>query len=161
MTRIPSLGERNVIVANLLMTRIRAQVQDVFDKQVQQPVGVLFFGKKDDCEYCTDALQLLTEVTSLSAKLSLEVFDLEENAAEAEKYRVDKAPGIVFVGKDGDQLIDYGVRMAGIPSGHEFSTLIHDIILVSTRDSGLEQKTRDELKKLTKPVHLQVFVTPT
>jgi glutaredoxin-like protein len=148
-------------VANLLNDSIRGQVRDVFEKQVQQPVAVFFFGKKDDCDYCADAQQLLEEVTSLSEKVSLEIYDLEEHAAEAAKYRVDKVPGIVFAGKDGDQLIDYGVRMAGIPSGHEFSTLIHDIILVSARDSGLEQKTRDELKKLTKPVHLQVFVTPT
>jgi glutaredoxin-like protein len=146
---------------NLLNDSIRGQVRDVFEKQVQQPVGVLFFGKKDDCDYCADAQQLLEEVTSLSDKLSLEIYDLDEHAADAERYHVDKAPGIVFVGKDGDKITDYGVRMAGIPSGHEFSSLIHDIILVSARDSGLEQKTREELKNLTKPVHLQVFVTPT
>ena len=146
---------------NLLNESIREQVRDVFNQQLNQPVGVIFFGKMEDCETCTDAKQLLEEVVSLSEKLFLEVHDLEDEADVAQKYHVDKVPGIIFVGKDSDQIIDYGVRMAGIPSGHEFSTLIHDLILVSSRDSGLEQKTRDELKKLTKPVHLQVFVTPT
>lgn len=148
-------------MSNLLNESIRAQVRDVFDQQLKQPVGVFFFEKKDDCETCDDAKQLLEEVVSLSDKLFFEVHDLEDEADVAQKYHVDKAPGIIFVGKDDDQMIDYGVRMSGIPSGHEFSTLIHDLILVSGRDSGLEQKTRDELKKLTKPVHLQVFVTPT
>jgi len=148
-------------VEKLLNESIRTQVRDVFDNQLKQPVGVLFFGKKDDCDTCADARQLLEEVTGLSDKLSLEVYDLDDHADAAQKYHIDKAPGIVFVGNDGDQMIDYGVRMAGIPSGHEFSTLIHDMILVSGRDSGLEQKTRDKLKNLTGPVHLQVFVTPT
>ncbi|MBP1700991.1 MAG: glutaredoxin-like protein, partial [Chloroflexi bacterium] len=47
------------------------------------------------------------------------------------------------------------------PSGHEFSSLINTLVVVSNRDSGLDQQTRDFLSKLDKPVHLQVFVTPT
>jgi glutaredoxin-like protein len=57
--------------------------------------------------------------------------------------------------------LDYGVRLAGIPSGHEFSSLIQDLILVSGRDSGLSAETRKALDDLDKPVLLQVFVTPT
>jgi len=146
---------------SILNESIRKQVRDLFDQQLKQPVGVLFFNTKNDCETCSDTQQLLEEVISLSDKLFLDVHDLEDEAELAQKFHIDKVPGIIFVGKDGDQLIDYGIRMLGIPSGHEFSTLIHDLILVSGRDSELEQKTRDELKKLTKPVHLQVFVTPT
>jgi len=57
--------------------------------------------------------------------------------------------------------MDYGIQYSGIPSGHEFSTLINDILLVSGRDSGLSPQTREFLQKLDKPVHFQVFVTPT
>jgi alkyl hydroperoxide reductase subunit AhpF len=39
--------------------------------------------------------------------------------------------------------------------------LINDILIVSKRDSGLDTKTREFLKNLDKPLHLQVFVTPT
>jgi hypothetical protein len=35
------------------------------------------------------------------------------------------------------------------------------MVLVSSRDSGLGIKTRQALAKLTEPVLLQVFVTPT
>jgi glutaredoxin-like protein len=148
-------------VTNLLNESIRGQVKEAFDQQLNQSVGVIFFESKNGCETCENTRQLLEEVISLSDKLSLEVHDLDEEADLAQKYHVDKTPGIVFVGKDGDQVIDYGVRMSGIPSGHEFSSLIHDLILVSSRDSGLDPKTRNELKNLTEPVHLQVFVTPT
>ena len=148
-------------MVSLLNESIQAQVREVFENQLKQPVGVIFFEEEESCETCADTRQLLEEVSDLSDKVTLEVHDLIKEADLAKRYHVDKAPGIVFVGKDGDQELDYGVRMSGIPSGHEFSTLIHDLILVAGRDSGLEQETRQVLQKLTKPVHLQVFVTPT
>ena len=144
----------------LLNDDILGQVREVFD-ELQQPVEVLFFGSQSDCMYCDDAFQLVSEVVELSDKLGLSVYDLDNDAAVAKQYKVDKAPGIVIAGRDGDQILDFGIRYAGIPSGHEFSSLIHDFVLVSGRDSGLSEKTRNYLKNLDKPVHLQVFVTPT
>ena len=148
------------MATKLLNENIAQQVQEVFE-QLQEPVQVLFFGKKDGCDYCEDTLQLIEEVVSLSDKLELSVYDLELDADLARRYNVDKAPGLVLAGRDGDQIIDFGVRYAGIPAGHEFSSLIHDLVLVSGRDSGLSQMTRGFLSGLTSPVRLQVFVTPT
>lgn len=148
------------INTRLLNEEVVGQVKEVF-QQLQSPVEVLFFGSQQDCEYCDDTLRLIQEVTSLSDKLGLRVYDLEQDAALASQYKVDKAPSIVLAGRDGDQLLDYGVRFAGIPSGHEFSSLIHTLILVSGRDSQLDPKTRQFLAGLDKPVLLQVFVTPT
>jgi glutaredoxin-like protein len=144
----------------LLNEQIAGQVKEVF-QQLSRPVEVLFFGKKDECDYCADTLHLLQEIAGLSDKLGLSVYDIEQDEAIAHQYKVDKAPGIVLAGRDGEQIKDYGVRYAGIPAGHEFSSLIHDMVLVSGQDSGLDQKTRDFLKKLDRPVLLQVFVTPT
>lgn len=144
----------------LLSKEVARQVKSALE-QVRQPVQVLFFGKADGCDYCDETWQLLQEVTALSSNLSLSQYDLETDAAVAAQYRVDKAPGIVLAGREGERIVDYGIRLSGIPSGHEFSTLIHDMILVGGRDSGLSQKTRQFLSKLEKPVHLQVFVTPT
>ena len=147
-------------MTNLLNEDIRNQVREAFNS-LQEPVQVLFFGSKEQCEYCDDTLKLVEEVTSLSDKLNLQVFDMEANAAAADRYNVSMTPGLVIAGEAEDGPIDYGIRYAGIPSGHEFSSLIQDLILVSGRDSGLNQQTRDFLAKLEEPVHLQVFVTPT
>jgi alkyl hydroperoxide reductase subunit AhpF len=144
----------------LLNEGVTRQVQQAFE-QLQEPVKVLFFGRKEKCEYCDDTRQLVEEVISLSDKLSLHVYDMEDDAAIAQEYKVDKAPGLVIAGMAGEQALDYGVRIAGIPAGHEFTSLIHDLLLVSGRDSGLEASTRKFLDALTQPVHLQVFVTPT
>jgi alkyl hydroperoxide reductase subunit AhpF len=101
------------------------------------------------------------EVAAISDRLSVTVYDVEADADLAAKYNVDKTPGLVIAAKEGEQVTDFGVRLSGIPSGHEFTSLIQDILLVSNRDSGLNPQTRAFLKGLDKPVLLQVFVTPT
>jgi glutaredoxin-like protein len=148
------------MTTKLLENEITRQVQEAF-KQLKEPAQVLFFGKKEDCQYCQDTLQLIEEVVALSDKLGLEVHDIDDELALAQQYRIDKTPGFMIAGKDGEQILDFGIRFAGIPSGHEFSSLIHDLILVSGRDSGLSSKARQVLQNLDRPVLLQVFVTPT
>ncbi|MFU8773585.1 MAG: protein disulfide oxidoreductase, partial [Anaerolineales bacterium] len=105
--------------------------------------------------------QLVEEVAALSEKLAMEEYDLEDDAEISQQYRVDKTPGLVITQSNGAEPKDFGIRFAGIPSGHEFSSLIQDILLVSKQDSGLSQETRQFLAELTQPVLLQVFVTPT
>lgn len=143
----------------LLNEKVIQQVRDAF-ADLQQPVDLLFFGRKADCDYCDDTLQLLSEVAEVSEKLSIQVYDLDDDAEVAEHYNVDKAPGLVLVARDGETVTDYGVRYAGIPAGHEFSSLIFDLIRVSQRDSGLDAATREFLHGLQEPVNLMVFVTP-
>lgn len=144
----------------LLNDDIKGQVLEVFD-QLKEPVEVLFFGRQEGCEYCDQTLHLVEEVTALSDKLNLSIYDIDADSELAHKFNVDKTPGLVIAGVDGETTIDFGIRIAGIPAGHEFSSLIQDLILVSGRDSGLNQQTREFLAGLTEPISLQVFVTPT
>jgi len=144
----------------VLNEQIVKQIEEVF-ADVQEPVQVLFFGTKDNCDYCNETQQLLEEVTALNHKVELSVYDMQENANVAEQYKVTNAPGIVIAAKDNAEVTNLGIQFSGIPSGHEFSTLINDILIVSKRESGLDEKTRAFLKNLTEPLHLQVFVTPT
>ncbi len=145
-------------MSELLDGSIKQQVQEVFS-QLQHPVEILFFGSSENCQFCEDTRQLLEEVTALSLQLKLSIYDLDTDTAVAEPFHVDKAPVFAVAYKEGDRLIDTGIRYAGIPAGHEFNTLIQDIVLVSGRDSGLKPATREFLKNLKKPVELQVFVT--
>ncbi len=146
----------------MLDENVRQQVEKFFEA-LDQDVKILLFGSDDPqvCAYCSDTRQLLEEVCGLSAKTTVETLNLEENRELASGYHIESAPTFVILGKDGDQLVDFGVRYMGIPAGHEFTSLVNSILLVSKRDSGLTQETRDTLKALQHPVHLQVFVTPT
>jgi len=147
-------------MTQLLNDDIIKQIREVFDG-LKQPVHIMFFGSKNRCEYCDETRQLAEEVAAISNLISIEIYDIDADADLAAGYNVDKAPGLVIAAKEGDQITDFGVRLAGIPSGHEFTSFIQDIILVSGRDSGLNPQTREFLKGLDKPILLQVHVTPT
>ena len=147
-------------MGKLLDTKTIGKIKDIF-AEMKEPVQILFFGSDGDCDYCDDTRQLLEEVTAIDHRIGLSVYDLTADAQVAKQFNIDKAPGIVIAGKDGDQVLDFGIQYSGIPSGHEFGTLINDILLVSGRDSGLSPQVREYLKKLDKPLHMQVFVTPT
>jgi glutaredoxin-like protein len=149
------------VADKLLNDGITKQVKDAFEKQMRQPVQAIFFGKQTDCDYCADTRQLVEEVVELSDKIDLKIYDLEKDGEIARQYHLDKAPGLVIASKDGDKIIDYGIRFAGIPAGYEFSSLIQSLIMVSGGDSGLKEKTRQALKDLKQPIHLAVFSTPT
>lgn len=144
----------------LLNDQITTQIKDIFGG-LKHPVQVLLFTASENCHYCDDTRQLLEEVTTLDERLGLSVYHLHADADLAKHYRIDKAPGIVIAAREGEQITDLGVQYSGIPSGHEFGTLINAILMVSGRDSGLSPQTREYIQKLDKPLHLQVFVTPT
>ncbi len=144
----------------LLNDEITGQIKQIFG-QLKEPVQILFFASKDQCDLCNETRALLDEVVALDARLGISSYDLQADADVAQKFNVDRAPGIVIAAKNDNQIMDYGIQYSGIPSGHEFSTLINDILLVSGRDSGLSPQTREFLQKLDRPVHFQVFVTPT
>lgn len=144
----------------LLNHEIENQLKEIFS-DLQNPVSILLFTSEDECDYCEQTRQLVEEVTALNEKMDLQILDTAENKDLARLYGIDKTPALALLARDGDNRIDYGIRFFGIPSGHEFTSLINDLLLVAKRDSGLNPKTRNFLAGLDKPVHLQVFVTPT
>jgi glutaredoxin-like protein len=147
-------------MSKLLDEKTLKQVRDAL-AGLHHPVRLLYFGAQQNCEYCDQMKELLEGVVTASDQLSLTAHDIEIDAALASQYNVDKAPGLVIAALDGDKVVDYGIRYAGIPAGYEFSALINDIMLVGGRDSRLSDATRASLKALQQPVRLQVFVTPT
>ena len=146
-------------MGKVLDDQVLKQVGEAFEK-LNEPVQLLYFETRQDCEYCDETRQLLEEVAGANDKIGLSVYDVEENQEVASQFNVTRAPSLVIAAKNGSQIMDFGIQYSGIPSGHEFSTLINDILLVSGRDSGLSQKTREFLKSLDTPLLLQVFVTP-
>ena len=145
----------------LLSDEINHQLRGIFNTELKNPVEILYFSKQNQCYSCEEVRFLLDEIISASGKLHFSDYDLDEYPALAQQYHVELSPCLVITGRDGEKLLDYGIRFNGIPSGFEFSSLIQDIILVSKRDSGLRIETREQLRKITSPIHLKVFVTPT
>jgi len=131
--------------------------------EMVKPVRLIFFTQNlADCQFCRPTEEILTELAILNDKMKLEKYNFVSDKAEAEMYKVDKIPATVIVGEnDAGEAMDYGIRFYGIPAGYEFTSLLETILMVSTGKSGLSDKGKEELRKLDKDVHIQVFVTPT
>jgi glutaredoxin-like protein len=139
----------------LLNEKIRKEVKSML-ADVSNPVTFKVFTQEFECEYCKETRELIEEVAALSEALSVEVYDFVKDKAVADTLGIDKLPAVAIVGAK-----DYGIRLYGIPAGYEFGSLIEDIKLVSGGDSGLSPETRKMVAGLTKPVKIQVFITPT
>ncbi len=146
---------------NILNEELTNQIKELFDGRLIYPVELLYFSDKTTCETCDEAEKLLDELSSLSQKVLLRKYDLQDDQLNAEKYHIQQSPGLVIAGNDSAKPVDYGIRFYGLPSGYEFGSLIQAIIMVSRRDSGLDPSVRSQLTDLRKPVQLKVFVTPT
>ncbi len=139
----------------LLGEPVKKQAAEILAK-VANPVRIVLFTQEGDCQFCKDAVALGQEFGSLSDKLSVEVFDLQKDAAKAAEYHVDKVPAFVIAGDK-----DYGIRYYGVPAGFEFTTLLTLVELVGGRDSGLKPESKAKLSGLTSPADIQMFVTLT
>jgi glutaredoxin-like protein len=146
----------------LLDDKVRKQVTAAL-AGMTRPVKMVMFTQGDggalECEFCGQTRELVEEVASLSDKLSVEVNDFTGDAALAAQYGVDKIPAVVLL--SGDEPKDHGIRLYGVPAGYEFSALVEDLRMLGSGDPGLSAATLQALQALTRPVHLQVFVTPT
>jgi glutaredoxin-like protein len=130
-------------------------VQNLFEN-IRDEVKLIMFTQELECQYCRETRQILEEVADLSDKISLTVYNFQTDKELADQYGVDKIPATIIASDK-----DYGIRYYGIPSGYEFSSLLEDIVDVSKNDSGFSDEAKELLAQITKPLHLQVFVTPT
>ncbi|MCL4551690.1 MAG: thioredoxin family protein [Bacteroidetes bacterium] len=137
------------------------QIKAELSKQLSvltKNVKLIMFTQELECQYCRETKQILTELSEVSDKISLEVKNFINDKADAEKFGVDKIPATVVVDENGK---DYGIKFYGIPSGYEFASLLEDIKLLGTGITGFDPQTENKIKNLDSDVHMQVFVTPT
>jgi len=147
---------------SILDEKVKEQVKDMF-KDLKNSVKLIVFTQDSlisipglECETCKDNRLLMEEVAALSEKIDIDVFDFVKDKQKVEEYRIDKIPATVIQGEK-----DLGIRMYGMPAGYEFPTLLSVIRTVAMADSILSEESKEKLKEIKKPVHIQVFVTLT
>jgi glutaredoxin-like protein len=140
-------------IAQMFASSLVDPVQVVY---FTMPTSKLFVPGRPTCETCADVQQLVEEVASTSDKISVDVYNIQADREEAEKYGVDRVPAIVLKGKAKGT-----VRYFGAPAGSEFPNFLQDIQRVSTGEASLSSETREALAAIDEPIHLRVFVTPT
>ncbi len=119
-------------------------------------VELIVFSQESECQFCKETREFVLELGTLSEKIKVKVYDFVLNGDEAMNYKIKNIPSIAIVGK-----IDYGIRYYGVPAGYELAALIDTIIDVSKGKTSLSDALKTKLAEIKKPVHLQVFVSPT
>jgi hypothetical protein len=153
------------------------QVKAIFAEQMDRhvrlrvltrPASKLYIPGQQLCASCGDAEPFVRELATLSDKLQVAVHDVQAEPSLADQYGVRELLPAILVesvpadGDDANASPEQGaIRFLGLPAGYEFSTLIADIVDVSTGSVALSETTQTELRGLEQDLHLQVFVTPT
>jgi len=140
----------------IIAQKERESLTKEFAQRMVNEVRLVVFTQEVPCMFCKETLEVATELSQVSPKIKLEVYDFVKDQIRAKEFRVDKIPAIAVIGAK-----DFGIRFYGIPSGYEFTSLIGAIMDVSKGESGLSQKSKDLLREIDKAVHIQVFVTQT
>jgi alkyl hydroperoxide reductase subunit AhpF len=125
---------------------------------ITKPVTLLLFTQTvGGSESGVVAKQVLDEVANLHDKITVVeknfILDVDDRA----HYGVDKSPAIVVL-SDG---ADTRMRFFGAPTGYEFVPLVEAVLLAGTGNIELQDETLKLLATVDKPMHLQVFSTPT
>lgn len=111
------------------------------------------------CEFCDQVRALASELAEISSgRVLAEHHTLDGSAELAKRLRVKMAPATVVT----NEKAELSMKFYGLPSGYEFAALLEDIVdAVSGSPSGLSERTLAELRSISKPVRIHVFVTPT
>jgi glutaredoxin-like protein len=125
-------------------------------EKLEKPAKIIMFTQQIECKFCAETRQLVQELAELNDKIKVEIYDFVANADKAREYGIDKVPALAIIGEK-----DYGVRFYGFPFGYEFQTLTESLVNVSRGRADVSDKTRELLREVRTPVHIQVFVTLT
>lgn len=140
----------------IIKPAIEAQLKETFVNTLKDEVKLVVFTQELECQFCRENRMLAEELTALSPLLKLEVYNFINDKDKVNEYGIEMVPAIAVIGKK-----DYGIRFYGIPGGYEFTSLLETIKMVSTGETGLDVNSQNELKKITKPTTIKVFVTLT
>ena len=140
----------------LMTDEVASQLKEEF-AQLVGPVRLAVFSQALADPESEQVRRLIEELAAIDPRLVVESYNFVLDKEKVEALGIARIPAIAVMGKDKD----YGIRFYGLPSGYEFGTLVEAILDVSRGDSGLAEETRAALQELARPVHLQVFSTPT
>ncbi|MGJ9419962.1 alkyl hydroperoxide reductase subunit F [Massilia sp. CMS3.1] len=126
----------------MLEATLKKQLQAYLEKVVQ-PIEIV--ASLDDSPKAREMEELLREVTSLSAKISYVVGD--DATVRAPSFAIKR------VGTD------VGVRFAGIPLGHEFTSLVLALLQVGGHPIKFDDAVIEQIKNLDGDYVFEAFIS--
>jgi hypothetical protein len=148
----------------ILNDQVKQQLRDRFTETLKGPVqltlytrpgtGRLILPSGMGCATCDDARAIAEELSAAAPDLvKLDVVDVSAH----ESAVATEVPTLALA-RPGEEA---RISWRGLPAGFEFATVVDAIERASSGDFGLAPETNDALGRLTDPVEVMVFATPT
>ena len=125
---------------------IKAQLQQYL-QMLREPI--VLAESLDDSAGATEMHDLLVEITSMSDKVTL----MQEDNARKPSFAVKRGDAH----SKASQLV--GVRFAGIPLGHEFTSLVLALLHTGGHPMKLEQDKIDQIAAIKGEFHFETYVS--
>ena len=145
---------------SLLSPADQQRLREAFAAMTRQ-VRLLFFTQTLDCETCPQTRQILDELPALTDKVIIEEVNFVLDGERVKEYGIDRVPAVAIAYDIDGALKDSRIRFLGTPSGYEFISLVHAILLAGGRESILTPENRIRVAAATNAITMHVFTTPT
>lgn len=120
-----------------------------FLERLPNPVRVHVWGEPTASTGEREAARLVRSLADQFAQIELTLLPRRANYSYY--------PVLGIMGVDGEEPVDYGVRLIGLPAGVQMTSLIAAIQAVSFRGATLEARTRLQLRGLQTDVQLELL----
>ncbi len=124
--------------------------------RIKSPVEIVSFSMDDNCDLCPQGKEFLDELEKMAPTVKVRRYDLVRDREQAVAMGVDKVPAFLIPTGDGHR-----VRWYGLPMGMETKSFVNDLLLVDGAPPEVPDAVKDRATRISRPVHIQVFVTPT
>src|SRR5215217_4372382 len=126
----------------MLDANLKTQLKACLEKVVQ-PIEIV--ASLDDSAKAREMKELLADIDGLSDKITL----VEDNAANVRKpsFSINRAG------------TDTGVRFAGIPMGHEFTSLVLALLQVGGHTIKLDEAVIEQIRNLEGDFEFETFIS--
>ncbi|GAB2703047.1 alkyl hydroperoxide reductase subunit F [Comamonas sediminis] len=124
----------------MLDNTMKAQLKAYLER-LTKPVELV--ATLDDGEKSNEVRQLLADIKALNDKISV----VEDSAADVRK------PSFLITNPG----TDVGVRFAGVPLGHEFTSLVLALLQVGGHPSKESAELLEQVKNIDTPLHFETF----
>ena len=141
----PELGRVQQSLREALQGRLKI---DYFHRRK----SALLVPGQEPCESCEEVRAILKQLAAASDKISLQVYEYDDEPMLAKKWQVDRVPGIVVRGE-----VNRPLRFFGLPGGPFFPVFLQTMIDASARALTPAPEVARALKKLRRSMQLRVF----
>ncbi len=130
----------------------RVDVEKIFS-DLESDIKLILFTRESNCPSCSKTRDIVMELTDITRKVDVEIFNFNINKEKVAEYKVTGVPAIVPLGER-----DYGIRYYGPPTNMEFRYFLQNLVDVSRGTTEISDAHRRRLSAIQTPLHVQLFI---